>query len=105
MPKDEPMAANPPSGAYIDDVLKSAPAAPFTLEILDDHETLVPKFSSSDAIPQPNLACMTTAPEWFTPPSSLASTPGMHRFVWNLRIPARDARAASSPRRESIKSC
>jgi len=44
MPKDEPMAPNPPSGATIDYVLKTT--APVTLEILDAHEALVRRFSS-----------------------------------------------------------
>jgi photosystem II stability/assembly factor-like uncharacterized protein len=85
MPKDEPMAANPPSGAYIDYVLKATPAAPVTLEILDEHDALVRKFISSDAAPQPNLARLNTAPEWSTPPPALSAAPGMHRFVWNLQ--------------------
>lgn len=85
MPKDEPMAPNPPSGAYIDYALKSA--APVTLEISDEHDTLIRKFSSTDKVPQPNLEKLNTAPEWFNTPSALGATPGMHRFVWDLHYP------------------
>ena len=85
MPKDEPMATNPPNGAYIDYVLKNA--ASVTLEILDEHDALVRRYNSTDPVQQPNLAKLTTAPEWFNAPPSLATTTGMHRFVWDLRYP------------------
>jgi photosystem II stability/assembly factor-like uncharacterized protein len=85
MPKDEPMALNPPFGAYIDYVLDAAPAAPITLEILDAQKTPVRRYSSADAPPALDLAKLGTAPEWFNLPSTLATTPGMHRFVWPLR--------------------
>jgi len=90
MPKDEALAPNPPNGAYIDYVLGVVPpsSAAVTLEILDSNNQLVRRFSSGDRIPQPNLARMNTAPEWFVPPSSLKTTPGMHRFVWSMRYPA-----------------
>jgi photosystem II stability/assembly factor-like uncharacterized protein len=87
MPKDEPMAPNPPSGANIDYVL-AAPAESVTLEIFDAHDALVRRFSSGDKVPQPDPAKLNTAPEWFNDPQHLATTAGMHRFVWSLRYPA-----------------
>ncbi len=87
MPKDEPMASNPPNGAYIDYVAPAS-AGVITLEILDANDQLVRRYSSADAVPKPDLAKMRTAPEWFDTPSSLLTTPGMHRFVWPLRYPA-----------------
>jgi len=88
MPKDEPMAPNPPNGAVIDYVLGSAPAQPITLDVVDAAGNLVRRYSSSDPIPKPNLAKLNTAPEWFTTPPSLGTTPGMHRFIWSMRYPA-----------------
>ena len=96
MPKDEPMASNPPFGAYIDYVCgpalagRPAEAGPHTvtLEILDSNNALVRRYSSADAPPKPDPAKLGTAPEWFVTPSILKTTPGMHRFVWPLRYPA-----------------
>jgi photosystem II stability/assembly factor-like uncharacterized protein len=86
MPKDEPMAANPPSGAYIDYVFSGAPA--IAMEILDDKGALVRRYSSDDA-PQPiDLSKIMVAPEWIVAPSMLKTSPGMHRFVWPIRYPA-----------------
>lgn len=89
MPKDEALAPNPPPGATIDYVLKSAPAAAITLEILDGQNRLVRRYSSADALPQTSAARLRMAPEWSTLPIGLATTPGMHRFVWPIRYAAR----------------
>src|SRR5262249_5924636 len=93
MPKDEPLAPNPPDGAYIDYVVGPAPAgAPgpreITLEILDAKGEVARRYSSADAPPRPDPSKLRTAPEWFNTPSTLTTMPGMHRFVWPLRYPA-----------------
>jgi photosystem II stability/assembly factor-like uncharacterized protein len=85
MPKDEPLARNPPAGAYIDYVLGAAPSTPVTLEILDARNALVRRYSSDNPPPAMDASKLRTAPEWFDVPSSLQTTPGMHRFVWPLR--------------------
>ncbi len=94
MPKDEALASNPPNGAFIDYVL-DAPAKTVTLEILDQsnaqHDVVVRRYSSADAPPVANPAKLGTAPEWFATPSTLATTPGMHRFVWPIRYAALNA--------------
>jgi len=84
MPKDEPIASNPPAGAYIDYVLDSA--TPVTLEIFDAQNTLVRRYNSADAPPEIDPAKLRTAPEWFAMPVMLQGTPGMHRFVWPIRL-------------------
>ncbi len=91
LPKDEPMADNPPSGAYIDYVLRNAASHPVTVEILDPNGTLVRRYSSADEPPKMNPARLRTAPEWFTTPTTLSAAAGMHRFVWPLRYPAADS--------------
>ncbi len=88
MPKDEPMAPNPPDGAYIDYVLKGAATAPVVLRILDAQGAEVRRFSSDDRRPGRDLAKIRVAPEWVDSPAAPAATPGMHRFVWSLRYPA-----------------
>jgi photosystem II stability/assembly factor-like uncharacterized protein len=88
MPKDEPMAPNPPFGAYLDYVIRSSSAQPVTLEIFDAADALVRRYSSADVPPAMDLKRLGTAPEWFVTPSTVASIPGMHRFIWPIRYPA-----------------
>jgi hypothetical protein len=93
LPKDEPMAANPPEGAFIDYVVKDAQAGPLTLSILDAQGGLVRRYSSEDRLPAADLGKLRVAPGWITAPAGLSTTPGMHRFVWPLRYPAPPALA------------
>jgi hypothetical protein len=83
MPKDEPLAPNPPLGAYIDYAM-DATSQPITLEIFDAQNALVRRYSG-DATPAIDLSKAREAPEWFVAPSTLQTTPGMHRFVWPIR--------------------
>ena len=87
-PADEPKAANPPDGAYIDYVLATTPAQPITLSLLDARGGLVRSFSSADRAPGPDLAKIEAAPEWIVTPKPLLATPGAHRFVWDLHYAA-----------------
>jgi photosystem II stability/assembly factor-like uncharacterized protein len=84
MPKDEPMAANPPLGSYIDYILDAGSAGPVTLTVSDAHGTLVRSFSSDDPTSPPDLTRIDIAPEWIVPPAPLSSGVGIHRFVWDL---------------------
>jgi photosystem II stability/assembly factor-like uncharacterized protein len=86
MPKDEPMAPNPPSGAIIDYVLRG-PAESVVLDILDPEGAILRRYSSADKAPAPNPAKLTIAPEWVAPPPTLPTTPGHHRFVWSIHYP------------------
>jgi photosystem II stability/assembly factor-like uncharacterized protein len=91
MPKDEPMAANPPAGAYIDYTLARAPAGAVEIAVSDAHGDLVAKFSSADTLPALDLAKISTAPEWIVRRPPPRSGVGAHRFVWDLRYPPPDA--------------
>jgi photosystem II stability/assembly factor-like uncharacterized protein len=97
MPKDEPRGANPPFGAAIDYALKSAARSPVTLEIRDAAGELVRRYSSADAPPKPDAAKLAIAPDWVEPPSTLAATPGHHRFVWPLRYAAVSSGGGETP--------
>ena len=90
MPKDEALAANPPAGACLDYVLR-APAKSVAIEIRDAQNALVRRYTSADASPRIDLSRLVTAPEWTRTPIGLATSPGMHRFVWPLRYASRQA--------------
>jgi hypothetical protein len=84
LPPEEPQAANPPRGAYIDFFLANRITGEVRLEILDASGKQVRRYSSADKMepPSPQAAI---APRWFPKPQSVSAEPGLHRFVWDLR--------------------
>jgi hypothetical protein len=63
------------------------------LEIADASLGLVRRYSSADAPQAFDPLRTLVATEWFKTPSTLATTPGMHRFVWPLHYPTPPALA------------
>lgn len=88
MPKDEPMAANPPNGAAIDYVVPAHVHGPVQLEILDASGSMVRRYSSADKPPPLVPSKLTVAPEWIEVPVRLSASPGQHRFVWDFHYAA-----------------
>jgi photosystem II stability/assembly factor-like uncharacterized protein len=82
IPQEEPAGENPPDGAIINYWLKS-PADVVTLEILDASGKLVRRFRSTDS-PEPLVPHRNIPDYWIRPAQRVESTPGMHRFVWDL---------------------
>jgi len=93
MPRDEPLAENPPYGAMIDYYLKANANGPLTIEILDPAGDLVRKYSSEDKAPPVNPDTLNIPAFWVRTPESLSTAAGMHRWIWDLRPtpPARPA--------------
>ena len=87
LPADEPVGENPPAGAVIDYALASAADGPVTLEILDGAGELVRRYASTDPpeLSAEELAAQMIPTYWVRPWRSLPTTPGMHRWVWDLR--------------------
>jgi photosystem II stability/assembly factor-like uncharacterized protein len=89
MPKDEPLAPNPPFGAMIDYSVGNS-GAPVEIAITDASGALVRRFSSNDPVKPIDLSKLQVAPEWVEAQKPPLATPGHHRFVWDLHY----ARAA-----------
>ncbi|WP_174299498.1 sialidase family protein [Caulobacter sp. S45] len=89
-PPETPLGENPPAGAVIDYWLGSAPKMPVVLEVRDAEGHRVARFASDDR-PKPPAAERYFAMGWTRPPEPLPATPGLHRFVWNLRYPRPEA--------------
>jgi photosystem II stability/assembly factor-like uncharacterized protein len=87
MPPDEPMGENPPDGAVIDYALPESVQGSVTLEILDKSGAVVRKFASTDVLyaSHEELAKQLIPLYWLRMPATLPGTPGMHRWVWDLR--------------------
>jgi photosystem II stability/assembly factor-like uncharacterized protein len=85
MPRDEPLAENPPNGALIDYYLKSNASGPVTLEILDPAGEVIRKYSSEDKTTPVNPDTLSIPMYWVRPQETLSGAAGMHRWVWDLR--------------------
>ena len=85
MPRDEPLAENPPYGATIDYYLKANVSGPLTLEVLDPAGEVVRKYSNEDKPPAVNLDTLNIPAYWVRTPEPLSTSAGMHRWVWDLR--------------------
>ncbi len=88
LPPEEPQADNPPNGAIVDYYLPDT-ATKVTLQILDAQGKILRHFSSADK--QPKRPPMPIADRWFPAPLTLATTPGEHRFIWDLAAGAASA--------------
>ncbi|HYY41867.1 MAG TPA: hypothetical protein VE775_03980, partial [Pyrinomonadaceae bacterium] len=84
-PRDEPLAENRPYGAFIDYYLKTAAAAPVTLEILAPSGETIRRYSSDERTPPVDPNTLTIPAFWVRTPEPLSAAAGMHRWVWDLR--------------------
>ncbi|HEY4425616.1 MAG TPA: hypothetical protein VGN10_15505 [Pyrinomonadaceae bacterium] len=85
MPRDEPIAENPPFGAMIDYYLKSSVSGPVTIEIVDPGGDVVRKYSSEDKPTPVNLETLNIPAYWVRTPETLSTAAGQHRWIWDLR--------------------
>ncbi len=88
LPPDESNGQNPPEGAIINYYLKSASAEPVTLEILDSAGKPIRHYSSADPVEKIDPYTTPVPAYWYRQPRVLATTPGMHRFFWDMRLQA-----------------
>ncbi|HEX8161237.1 MAG TPA: hypothetical protein VF538_05160 [Pyrinomonadaceae bacterium] len=86
LPPEEPVGKNPPDGAIIDYYLKRDAGA-VTLEIYDQSNHLVRRYSSEDKPEVINEKDYQVPPYWYRPPQILSKRSGMQRFVWDLHYP------------------
>ncbi len=86
LPPEEPTGENPPDGATLDYYL-DRPAADVALEIVDAGGAIVRRFSSRDDPERIDVSVLPYPTYWFRPEQRVATSPGHHRFVWDLRYP------------------
>jgi photosystem II stability/assembly factor-like uncharacterized protein len=92
LPPEVPIARNPPAGAVIDYLLRSAGGAPVSIEILDARGELVRSFASDEPVEEPEAHRYFTE-RWINPPAPPSTAPGHHRLVWDLRYAYPEATA------------
>jgi photosystem II stability/assembly factor-like uncharacterized protein len=84
VPVEEPAGENPPDGAILDYLLGASPASDVSLEIHDAAGALVCRYASDDK-PEPMVEPLVVTADWARPARVLPKTPGLHRWVWDLR--------------------
>lgn len=89
LPPETPAGQNPPDGAILNYVLKTAPAGEISLAILDAKGNAVRRFTSDGKAPE--LPLPNVPGYWFGPVPVLPKKAGLNRFVWDLRYPDPDA--------------
>ncbi len=87
VPVEEPAGENPPDGAILDYLLGAKPASTVSLEIRDAAGVLVRRYASDDS-PEPMVEPLVVTADWPRPALVLPKTPGLHRWVWDLRYAA-----------------
>jgi len=87
---DEPAGRNPPNGAVIDYYLARDASQPVSLEVLDQRGELAARVSSTDAatFTAEQLQRELIPSYWIRMEPPLATSAGMHRWVWDLHYPA-----------------
>ena len=101
MPKDEPMAANPPSGGFVDYVLPARVKGAIGLSITDAKGLPVRAFESDKPPTPPDLTKIRSTAEWVVMPTPLRTRPGQHRFVWDLHYAIPAALTSTDDREEN----
>jgi photosystem II stability/assembly factor-like uncharacterized protein len=90
LPPEIPAGQNPPDGAIVDYILPANVSGPATLEIYNANQKLIRRYSSDDQpdVTEAELQRDLNVPTyWVRMPEILPATPGMHRFIWDLRYP------------------
>jgi photosystem II stability/assembly factor-like uncharacterized protein len=90
LPPEEPVGENPPDGAILDFRIGTAVSGPVTLEILDATGKLVRRYASDDKPVEDDPKGLEIPTYWIRRPRTLPSTPGLHRWVWDLHYPEPD---------------
>jgi hypothetical protein len=96
LPPEVPAGKNPPNGAIIDYYLPSNSSSDVQVEIRDEAGNVVHSYSSKP-LPKEEGELPYVAEYWIAHPQPLSRSPGIHRFVWNLRYTDPPAVHVESP--------
>lgn len=84
LPPEEPAGQNPPDGVTIDYVIQDNQQA-LVLEIISPQGEIVRRYSSEDVPDVLDTMDMPHPTYWIKPYSKVATEPGHHRVVWDMR--------------------
>jgi photosystem II stability/assembly factor-like uncharacterized protein len=87
LPREEPQELNPPAGVVTYYWLKSAPAGPLKLELVDEAGKVAACAASDTPVKPVDTEAINVQAYWEEPPSPPSVVPGMHRFALNVVAP------------------
>ena len=89
IPPDEPHAQNPPDGVILDYFLGKPASGPVGFQIMVGENALFRRYSSADKpdVTEDSLTKQLIPLYWIRPFKSLSTEAGMHRWVWDMRLP------------------
>jgi photosystem II stability/assembly factor-like uncharacterized protein len=100
LPPEVPAGQNPPDGAIIDYYLAGKASSPVTIEVFDRLGKSVRKYSSDDkptGLTEQEQRELNLPTYWVRQARVLSTEPGMHRWVWDIRLRPPDALAHEYP--------
>jgi photosystem II stability/assembly factor-like uncharacterized protein len=86
-PPTTPLGENPPTGAVLDYWIGDGMSGPVTLSVRDAAGRVVRRFSSEDPPDTIPAEFRYFEAAWVGKAYRVSAAPGMHRFVWDLRLP------------------
>jgi len=84
LPMDEPTLQNPPAGVVTYYWLKSAPAGPLKLELVDARGAVRACAASDTPVRPPDTNTLNVEAKWQQPAQPPSAVAGMHRFALNV---------------------
>ncbi|HWG18938.1 MAG TPA: hypothetical protein VG225_00315 [Terracidiphilus sp.] len=87
LPHEEPQEKNPPAGVVAYYWFKSAPAGPFTLELVDATGKVAACLASDTPVKPVDTEAIIVQAYWEQPVPPLSPAPGMHRAALNVTAP------------------
>ena len=89
LPREEPQQKNRPAGVLAYYWLKSAPASPIKLELVDKEGRVAACVASDTLVKQVDTETINIQAYWVEPVPPPSAAPGMHRVALNVASPAR----------------
>ncbi len=97
IPREDPQELNPPAGVVAYYWLKSAPAGPLKIELVDSHNVVRACLASDTPVKPVDTEAINVQAIWEQPAPPPAATPGAHRAALNVRPMRGFGRPAAPP--------
>jgi len=97
LPHEEPQQLNPPAGVVVYYWLKSAPAGPVKIELVDDDGKVAACLASDTPVKPVDTEAINVQAYWVEPAPPPSAAPGMHRIALNVTPPARGSGGRPQP--------
>jgi photosystem II stability/assembly factor-like uncharacterized protein len=105
LPHEEPQEMNPPAGVVAYYWLKSAPATPVKLELVDAIGKVAACVASDTPVKAVDTEAINVQAYWEQPAPPPSAAPGMHRIALNVVAPRRFGMGARKPPPPPVDAC